>query len=251
MSPLGVCAAQMMSALGLRPRGCHLPCCLAAVSVPGPGLPMPPRAPSVDQGLGTVMSRKARAAQHGPGAARGGFKGPAAVPCFSWKNQGSFLNPASHPVLLQWPRRGTSPVSAWHPGTAPSVAVVPTGAVSHPQPCPVPGGVPAAGATAPSEGSPEPRVRFRWAIACPVAGTAAPAAAGGTETRRGGTGWGGSWPRSTLLLLLFLLRGPALSPRLLCLLRGFNADCPRGELECPWSRRDQFCQIPPPREAKL
>ena len=58
---------------------------------------------------------------------RGRFKGPAALASVSEKNQDSFLNPASHPILLQWLRRGMSPVSAWHPGTAPHVAVPPPG----------------------------------------------------------------------------------------------------------------------------
>lgn len=43
VSPLGVCAAQMMGALSLCPCGYHLPCCLAAVSVPGLGLMVHPR----------------------------------------------------------------------------------------------------------------------------------------------------------------------------------------------------------------
>lgn len=42
VSPLGVCAAQMMGALSLCPCGYHLPCCLAAVSVPGLGLMVHP-----------------------------------------------------------------------------------------------------------------------------------------------------------------------------------------------------------------
>lgn len=59
-------------------------------------------------------------------------------------------------------------MSAWHLGTAPCVAVAPSTAVSHPQPCVIPGGyqiqVSVAiflGLTASSKGSPNAKVRFR------------------------------------------------------------------------------------------
>lgn len=96
-------------------------------------------------------------------------------------------------------------MSAWHLGTAPCMAVAPSMAVSHPQPCVIPGGyqiqVSVAiflGLTASSKGSPNARVRFRRDNCLPVAGTTSLVAVGGMEPR-----WGrrGASLRSMLLLL--------------------------------------------------
>lgn len=85
MSPLGVCTAREVGVLSRCPHGCHLPCCLAAVSVLGLGLTVPPGAPSVDQDSGTDTSHKAWTVQHSPGAAQGRCKDPASCLVFPRK----------------------------------------------------------------------------------------------------------------------------------------------------------------------
>lgn len=120
------------------------------------------------------------------------------------------------------------------------------------------GGVPDTGGcclflrvTAPSTGSPEARVRFRRGDGLPGGRNRA---AGGVWGHGASPGRAGSLPEEhAAAAAAFLTAGgrAGLNPWLLYLLREFNSDCPCRELECPWSRRDQFCQIPPPRDAKL
>lgn len=132
----------------------------------------------------------------------------APLPCLAFprKNQDSLLNPASHPILLQWLRRGMSPKGAWHLGTTPRMAVAPSRAVSHPQSRAMLGGsqirVAVAiylGVTASSKGSPDARVRFRRGDGLP--GGRNRSAMGSEWEHRASPGQDRASPRSTLLLL--------------------------------------------------